>query len=374
MTIIDTSDVTTLRRFNAETTLAVLRSAPRRWFTVRELAASTALSRPTVARVLDDLAESGWLTSVAGTPGETGRPARRFTFNRERGLVLSFDIAPLFLSIVVTDLAGETLASGTRLDFQLTEHHEMVSMLRELADQTLAQLPADLPVMAVCVAMPGTLNDAGVLNSSTFAREWIGMDLRRPLAAAFPNAAIRLGQASDLTTAAELRSGALQDVDSAVHVHFMDRSSTTLMVDGQLVRGAHGLAGSRPRAHMGPDGQIMDWATLRQSLYQGHELQRMSLMITAAQAGDQEYRDLLTRYAVGLAPRIGFLVRAIDPELVLLGGQMLRMPEILTEQMTSAIHQVVGHKIEVRLAQHPLERAAPLGGVYAALDAIDWVS
>lgn len=374
MTIINTSDVATLRRLNAETTLSVLRSEPTRWFTVRELADLTELSRPTVARVLDDLARGSWVISVAGTPGETGRPARRFTFNQRRGLVLSFDIGTHHFLLVATDLAGETIATAQRMEENVTEHHQVMPLLRELADQVLTELQVETPVLAVSVALPGALDDNGVLAASAFAPTWVGLDVGPSLSQEFPYAAIHLGHDVELATAAELSTGALQGVDSAVHVQFLDQPSATLVVDGELVHGARGMAGVRPSPRKGREGGAMDWAHLRTRLYEGHELQRMSLMIKAAQAGDQEYMDLLTRYAEGLAPRIAFLTRTIDPEVVLIGGQMMALPEILRTSMARAIQAEVGRPVEVRLAQHSFELAAPLGGVYASLNAIDWVS
>ncbi|RKW70470.1 ROK family transcriptional regulator [Galactobacter caseinivorans] len=374
MSLIDTSDVTTLRRFNAETILDVLRAESRRWFTVRELALGTGLSRPTVARVLDDLAGNGWVISVAGTPGETGRPARRFTFNRRRGVVLSYDSGNTIFLVVASDLAGEPLATASRQEENITDQNAVVPVLCELADEVMAKVQMDVPVLGVGVALPGAINEAGVLTDSAFAPTWIGLDLRPQLEEAFPDAVISLGHDVETTTAAELKSGALQGVNSALHIHFLDKPSATLVVDGQLVRGARGLAGVRPRARKGREGHSSDWMALRNGLYEGHQIQRMSALVAAAQSGDQEYIDLLTRYAEGLAPRIAFLTRAIDPEVVLIGGQMLALPEILTGPMTRAIRIAVGREVEVRLAKHPFEQAAPLGGVYAALDAIEWVS
>lgn len=375
MTEIDTSDVTTLRRLNARTTLDQLRAQPEQWFTVRELSDLTELSRPTVSRVLEDLSNTGAVESLAGQPGATGRPARRYRFDSRSGMVLSFDTGRAFFNLVITDLAGTPIASRLRPVEAVTTEAEFLRHVREVADEALAAMENPPPVKAVSIALPGALDENDRIRVSVFTPEWVGFDLRKGLEELFPEIPVLMARDVELATLSEQTSGALRGVESAVHLLFSHQSSSTIVIDGQLMQGAHGLAGARPQPHFDESGKkVADWATLTSELYQGHARQRLSQIIAAAQQGSATDTQLLRDYAEGLAARVTFLARALAPQVLVVGGQMMAMPELALPPLQAAVREAVGEHTEVRIGEHPFEKAAPLGGAYAALSAIDWIS
>lgn len=382
MTSIDTSDVATLRRLNAQTTLDCLRQEPTTWFTVRELAISTDLSRPTVSRVLEDLEQSGWVLSMAGQPGGTGRPARRFCFNGGAGLILSVDAGLYSFNVMVSDLAGTPRAELTERPPLISTSEEFVAHFKDIAERCLAEAGPDTPLRAITIGLPGPVDANGKLRVSLTTPEWTGLDVADGIRALYPEASLLVGRDGEFDTLAELTSGSLQGVQTAVHVTFSDRCRATLVVGGKIVRGAHGLAGSRPQPHGVGENMTASWTPLRDLIYGDHPRQRMSEIIAAAQEGSASDIDVLTRYAEALVPRVSFLMRAVAPEVLVLGGQMLALPEIALPPLEGAVREAAGldhgneldltRVPEVRLAHYRSAHAGPMGGIYAALAAIDW--
>jgi predicted NBD/HSP70 family sugar kinase len=382
MTAIDTSDVTSLRRLNAQTTLDCLRAEPTTWVTVRELAVRTKLSRPTVSRVLEDLEQAGWVRSVAGLPGGTGRPARRFCFNGAAGLILSVEAGPFAFNAMLADLAGTTQAEVSRRPPVITTSEELVGFFQELAAECLAGVDPGIPLRAVSLGLPGPVDEQGRLRVSITAPEWDGFDVRDTLRGLYPEAAVLIGRTGEFDTLAEITSGALVGVKNAVHVTFSDRCRATLVVGGRIVRGAHGMAGARPRTHGVGKNLAASWTPLRDLIYGDHPRQRMSEIVAAAQEGSEADVEVLTRYAHALAPRVSFLVRAVAPEVLVVGGQMLALPDIALPPLVAAVRASAGldrrgsvdesRLPEVRLAHYSPAHAGPTGGLHAALSAIDW--
>jgi len=377
MTTIDTSDVATLRRHNASAALALLRGAPERWFTVRELADATDLSRPTVTRVLEGLEDAGLADSQAGEPSGAGRPARRFRFAADAGVVLSLAADGARIAVRVADLAGKTLADHAECGTAPATEAELLDALGRAADAALASAGRTAPVRGVSVALPGAIDAHGVLTEPEYHPEWAGFALRPGLEARYPRAAVVLDRDLALCTLAELASGALRGVDSAVHLSFSDRSGATLVMGGELVRGAHGLAAARSR----PAARTTDWPALRAELYGDRPGARLADIVEAARAGSGEALVLLRRQAEIMGPRLTFVMRAFAPQLLLVSGPVVKLPDsvlptlrsVVATAMDGAGNDPTVSMPEIRLAEYPSEEAALLGGVHAALGAIDWI-
>ena len=140
--------------------------------TISEIAVATRVSRPTVESVMGDLEARGLVAvdPIGATPaGKAGRPAKRYRFRGEAGLVAGLEITGDRLVIVVADLSGQIrLASTTALQ----ETEPQGTELQGTARPRTEWLPA------IRAAIDGELTRIGLMRGGLMAA---GVGLHSPL-------------------------------------------------------------------------------------------------------------------------------------------------------------------------------------------------
>ena len=99
-----------IRELNSLAILDYLRSVDEA--TVSQIAQETGLSRTSVGATIADCEELGWVASLPPAPSITGRPAKRYRFQSEAGVVVGLDIGANHIDVMATNLIGASLASA----------------------------------------------------------------------------------------------------------------------------------------------------------------------------------------------------------------------------------------------------------------------
>ncbi|WP_309237815.1 ROK family transcriptional regulator [Streptomyces albidus (ex Kaewkla and Franco 2022)] len=368
-------DLAALRRLNTIAVLRFLRSqGPGRPQSLSQLAAATGLSRPTVDLVVEELTAQGWLTEATDTaPGRSGRPARRFRFRGEAGRVVGVDIGLHKMVLLLSDLAGDVSATQREDIDPEMGGAERLAFLRTRIEEFLEDnkvRPDEL--WALCVGVPGIVAETGRI-TSVIVPEWSDFELPRRLADAFPCRVLAENDVN-LATMAEHWCGAAQLADDVACVLIGHRSSCGLLLGGRLHRGRRGGAGElglHPQLGLAHAHEALTWHGPRD---EGES--EVAALARAASAQDPGALDVLDRYAARLAPGIGALLLAVDPELIVLSGGMTPAGEVLTPLLTRHLR---GITLDValhvpRIAVSTLgEQGVALGAVRKALDSVEAV-
>ncbi|MGW5688933.1 ROK family protein [Nonomuraea sp. NPDC003754] len=242
-------NVSTLRRFNEAACLVRVRDdGP---LTVSELARICGLSRPTVEAVMQSLLSAGVVEQDEPTVLEgksAGRPARRYRFRGAAGHVAGVEVAQNCIRIVIADLAGVV---GVRRSFPLTERGaELISVLRAAMDDCAGDLGlrrGDLH--AAGIGFPGSVSSDGRLVTSAALPEWVGVDLVARLGAA-TGCPVVVDSAVNCALVAEHQIGVARLHDDVVLVTGSADISAAILLQGRLHRGrfsrAGDLSGSQP--------------------------------------------------------------------------------------------------------------------------------
>ncbi len=242
----DATTTPSLRRHNLDAVLA------RAWddeaFTASDVIAAVGLTRSTAIDVLDELTARGLLAEMpnARAVGEysKGRPARRFAFRPDAGIVVGVDAGRGHLSATVADLRGTTLAtSRLAVDPELDspERRRRAAETAVAATLTRAHRSRD-DLVALCVGVPAPVDRAGrspVHHDGFWAR--MNPDFVDTFAAWAP--VVRIENDATLAAVAEGTHGAAVGCDDYVALLSGERFGAGISVDGRLLRGAHGGAG-----------------------------------------------------------------------------------------------------------------------------------
>jgi predicted NBD/HSP70 family sugar kinase len=350
--------------------LATLRCASEVPKTIAAFAVATGLSRTAAEAVVLDLVERGWLVEDGqeGHPG-AGRPARHYRVHAESGLLLGMDIGPHNIVVTVTDLLGEPLASLHRTVEPGTSAPERLDVAIDVADQTLATAGKRLAdVWITAVGTPGIVNRGRIEQVMTDGE---GPDPDPDLAVQLKSrlgCPVLLENDCNLAAVAERWRGVARDVDDMVFVLSGNRTSAGLLLDGKLYRGHSGGAGEiGALSRLGWDEAPTHLEALR---VDGNPVRREHVFALASQ-GDPKAVAAVDAFSQGLAFGIAALALALDPEVVVIGGGIVRAGETLLTPLRRHVNDYTYARISTVQVSSLGNQSVSLGAVRFALDAID---
>ena len=317
-------DPSLLRRINSAVVLRALRDAEPSC-SLTDLARVTGLSRPTVEGVLDGLARAGLVAETdAAEPGgarRLGRPARRFRFRGESGVVLGVEVGPRRLSAVLADLTGRRLGSLAREVSVRAAAEERLAGALEVAGGLLREHAVEPGMLrAVGVGSPGIVGAEGTVRLCTALPGWTGLRLGELLRAEF-GCQVLVENDANAAVLAERWSGAAVGADDVVMVLAGLSPGAGSLIGGRLHRGHGGAAGEIGALHL-LGRQVEPERLLSTS---GEPLdpldeQAVAAVFARAAEGDAGATRAVERFVERLVHDVTALVLALDPELVVIGG------------------------------------------------------
>lgn len=316
-----------LRRANSARCAEAIRSAGS--MTIAEVAQVTGLSRPTVRARLQDLYEAGLLAEVAAAaPTGAGRPASRYSFVADAGIVAGLELAKHVERLLITDLLGRELWHGERPVATQSAQKRLdsaVAWVQEVATELGKKL------VRVGVAVPGSMDPSGVFIEAAAFEEWRGQAVPPLVSAAFD---VPTDTMHDLAAAmsTERRMGAAKDVDTFVVPILWHRVSAGIVIDGRVHGGTNGRAGNIQQRFSAAQNHLDDaeWPS------DPH----VSALVSAAADGDAEADASLHRFTALAAEQIAMLQLVIDPELIVLYGPLAAHDTLVSRVIAHLDHDL----------------------------------
>ena len=148
---------------------------------------------------------------------------------------------------------------------------------------------------------------------------------------------------ANLGALGELRSGALQGVDNGVFVKLSYGVGAGLILGGELFRGSTGTAGEMGHLTIDEDGPVCRCGNrgcletyigshaLLDALRTTHERLTLRDLVTHALDGDVGCRRVLQDAGRHLGVALAGLVNLVNPSVVVLGGELAAVGEVITE-------------------------------------------
>lgn len=228
-----------LRRANRQ---ALLQHALRvESFTAADAMSATGLTRATVLGVCAELEEAGWVDEIASPRQDgvqRGRPARHYALRSRAAVIIGVDAGEHTLAAKAADLRGREIAVVRRgLDSAAVEASARVGMVRDLLEQVVVEAGAEgAPRLLTVVGVPAPVDSQGRSPSGDHDF-WPAMN---PGFIELLDGKVLVDNDANLATIAEHAGG---DSDHMAALLMGERFGAGLIVDGRLLRGAHGGAG-----------------------------------------------------------------------------------------------------------------------------------
>lgn len=332
--------------------------------TASDLMAVTGLTRSTVIAACDELVAMGWLAELpnarsSGSDYRKGRPARRYELDANAGIVVGLDAGPHRIRATVADLRARILGESTHpADPEVTT----VAQRRALADVAIddaleaAQLPASL-VLCLTVGVAAPVDNDG--NSPhTLVDFWQRMNpdfVGHLEPRGWP---VIIENDANLAALAEGVWGAGQGCGSYVTLVSGERFGAGYVLDGQLVRGAHGGAGELHLLdlvegvgsanglgavarelvqELAASGRIPTDSRLSQI---GADQLDAEQVFRAARQEDPAAVEVVDRLAHRLARICAVLAGLLDVERIIIAGAVARSLDLLLDRTRSQLDEL----------------------------------
>jgi predicted NBD/HSP70 family sugar kinase len=348
-----------------------------------ELAAATALSKPTVGQALANLERAGLVRAAGQRTGERGRSALLYQLDPTVAHVVGIDVGRSWLRVAVADLGGEVLARRDERN-RARSSGALVEGVHDLAHRVVeeAGVAWDDVVHAV-VGSPGVLDPAGgrlryAPNLPGWSRAGLVDELRAALA---PSLVID----NDINLAAlgERAYGHGRGVADFVYLSIGTGIGMGIVVDGELYRGARGAAGEvgflpladgglGPGARRAPGGALEEAAAAGGIVRTGRQMGLRGALtperiFNAAKAGDPTAIATVAREAERLAVVVAAVAAIVDPHLVVLGGGIGANADVLLPLLEREVERLTPLRPPIAVSELGHD-AIVLGAIATALD------
>jgi predicted NBD/HSP70 family sugar kinase len=348
----------TTREINRQIALNLVRT--RQPISRADLARIMGLRRGAVSLIVNDLLAEGLIFEGATGESHRGRkPTFLYIDSRER-CVVAVDIRVTRTSLMVTDLLGRQLVATSSFPTD-RDPKRLVAELGKRIKQVLSGHKEVGECRGVGVVVPGMVDRATsrVIHAPTLG--WRDVEIRESLAAAtgLPIHVENSGKACALAQIWATRGDAAATGD-VVFVSVSDGIGVGIVVNGEILRGRHNIAGEfghvplsidGPRCPCGATGcweaYISNLATL--SRYFGRNLREakpvaaevatitIEDLIVRARAGDAKAIAAIEATARYLGLGLASIVNAVDPARIYIGGEIIAAWDLIEADVRAAL-------------------------------------
>src|SRR3954467_2157064 len=315
-----------------------------------ELSRRVGLSPGSLTRLTKPMVESGLLVEVDGGPTDArvGRPSQPLELDANSHHFVGIKLTGDSAIGVLTTLRAEVIASVER---PLTDPTPSVvaELVLELTDELAVQVPRGASITGLGVSLGGRVADRSEVRWSPYLN-WVDVPFGDILAA---HTSVPIVVTNDLTSLTEATHwfGAGRNSDRFVLVTIGAGVGYGLVVHNQVVDspdvtigliGHHPLLPDGPRCDRGHRGCALSLLTVGAMTDQvGTAIGRpvgYDEALDLAAKGDPAAREVIGRAGRALGKLIAAAANFTMPELVVLGGDGVRVPEVAPDDLLAGLH------------------------------------
>ncbi|SRR6266496_549887 len=355
-----------------------------------EIARCLHLSRPTASRIVDVLEQGGLIARTGKSQPTGGRLGELYSFRDDAGFVLGLELGTRETRVAIATLNGEIVSRTSRKLMLETRQSVLPQLSLLIADATshfAERLKSPAAILSIGVAVPGVVHLKPVPGYVDAAKIFLGLN-DRPLRTELEHLfGVPIAMENDVNLAAigECQFGCAQGHRNVAYLFVGRGIGAGLVLEGRLLRGSSQAAGEvgnmvidRTSLYegLGTRGCLESLASIDQlvavSGSAGTPYASTEAFCEQAFTGETQARDAIRTMNEYLAVAIINLVAVIDPEMVVLGGDLAELPhveELFVQPIEKLIRRHVGAIPKLRLSQLQGD-AALYGAVQAAIDVV----
>ena len=370
------------------------------------IAEDLGISIPAVSRAIERLIEEGFVTESEKIPTAKGKRAAELSVNTGKGILIGIDLIKNPTRIAVSDFRGTILER--RNGFPLTDSTDVISELQSEVERTLeahaSGITAANPagnLRAICIGTPSAITDTSnprVL--VTLYRSLEGLDLAESLGRKY-RIPIYVENIVKLSALAEANFGVAREYDSVAFVEVSNGIGLGIIIDDHQLAGANGASGELGFTLVGAEN--LQYAAHHRGFLEQHastegiatqaieavrkgeqsallEMARgvpesitAAMVCQAALREDPVARRIIDKAMQYLSVSIINLVLILDPRVVVIGGDICRLPglqELFIEPIRRNAERVVPFPLPPLAVSTLGDEAGIVGASYHAIQSL----
>jgi len=358
-----------------------------------EVALRTGLSRATVSAALNQLLDSELAVEIGSGPGGPGggRPPAVVRLGPRAGLAVGVDIGNRHLRVAVADLGHEVLAVANENHHAGRPARVVLDRAAEMVTRELSGLGYGLAeVVGIGMGLPAPLGnrdigrDAGGASvaASNLLPAWAGVSPGRELSERL-GCPVSVDNDANLGALAEFLWGAGRGTSTIAYLKAATGIGGGLVINGELFRGVTGTAGEIGHVTLDERGDVCrcgnrgclelvaGGAALVTAMRRTHhEVGTLGELIRLGIDGDPGCRRILADAGSHIGVALGSLVNLVNPEAIVIGGELGQADELLLDPMRRALRRAaIGPAVDAaRVVPAQLgDRSEVLGAVAVVL-------
>ena len=362
----------------------------RRSLSRAELVQRTGLARATVGSVVYDLVDAGLVHESANTGptgARTGRPPQMLSLAPDAGYAIGIDIGHDHVRVTLTDLVG---APRWDRSIALAVDDDPERALRTAAELTEGAI-ADSEVprgkilgLGLGIACPVDAS-TGELHAEDIMAGWVGVRPTDELADR-TGLAVQVVNDANAGALAERKFGAARDAADVVYLRLSSGIGAGVVSDGRMLLGHDGLAGELGHVTVEPQGAlcrcgnrgcletVASPTAIAEQLSRGRgETVHGSDIAALLAAGDRGTLRAIEDAGEAVGRALAMTVMLLNPELIVVGGDLVSAGELLFEPMRRTIGRTImrAQQNSLRIVPGALgDSAGVLGAAALVLDTV----
>ncbi|MBK9927650.1 MAG: ROK family transcriptional regulator [Anaerolineales bacterium] len=355
-----------------------------------ELADKMGLTKAAVSLIVKELMDSKVVQETESRSAPSGRPPIVLEVNPHRGLVGAIDMGATHLSIAVAGFNGR-IHEETNYPFNIKNGPE--ACLAQ-ADENLRSMLTNLEMkvsdlLAVGVGVPGpVITDAGMVIAPPIMPGWDRFPIRTVLEKKW-GCPVTLNNDAELGALGEWAYGAGRGEKNIAYIKVGSGVGAGIIINQQIYGGTTGAAGEIGHLTIDENGPLCNcgnhgcleafaggYAIARQGQLLAKSGKRTLLSETpldsitasevaeAARRGDLHAQEILRRAGTAIGVAIAGLINLLNPGVVIIGGGVAQVGDIITAPIREAVRERAMHASEqsVRITTGMLGRRSLLIG------------
>lgn len=281
-----------------------------------------------------------------------GRPGVRVALKETSGFFVGIDFGRLRINVAISDsnyrILGEIsedfdidIAAGDALDRAAAAVEQLISQLGIRRGQ----------INAVGVGVPGPVDAAtGMLHAGSILASWVGADVPGGLSKRL-GLPVYMDNDANLGALAEGTYGAAVGAKVALYVLLSVGVGLGIIINGRVFRGASGIAGELGHVVTDEHGLVcrcggrgclearVSVVALAKSLSATHGQTSYSEMLELAKTGAAGAERIVADAGILVGRRVGDLCNYFNPDLILVGGELMRAGDALLVPLRDAMRR-----------------------------------
>jgi predicted NBD/HSP70 family sugar kinase len=325
-----------------------------------DLARATGMSRSATSALVEELLEVGLVRETGQGVSRGGRRPTQLAFVDDAFSILGIDLGASHVSVAVCNMRGQVQTMRSAPCPMRDEPLAAMALIRGLTNQVLDELqvaPADLLGAGLAVASPIDPRDPGRL-PPLFLPAWKDVDLKQELA--LPgDPPLLIDNDANMGALAESWWGAGRDGSDLAFIKLGTGIGAGFVLGGQIFRGQGGTAGELGHFVIDPAGPpcvcglhgclatfigtpaLIDAARRKRVEHPETLMNRFDLrgLIRGVKDGDRLARAVIEEAAQALGLAVAGLLNLLNPQLVVLGGELSSVGSALLHPLRAAVNQ-----------------------------------